>query len=207
MSSRRRARRAWLASERESDARLSFAMRVLMCMRIATVLLLLLTFASTFAPAQQQLPLPRLQRRKQALAETGVFPPGRSNLPDEASGSYALSPNPAEVIEIILNGQDDEVRLQGYLTRLGDGESDHGAPLTYFFVRTTVSPTQLTFITRQVHGIWWNFAGTIDRGSAQMSTAKGYYFLNGTLTEHFDSGQSQPRRVSLPLLPAGQSSQ
>ena len=206
MSLRRHARRAWLASERESDARLRFATRVLMRMRTAAVLLLLLTFASPFVPAQQ-LPLPRLQRRRQALAETGVFQPGRSNLPDEASGSYALSPNIAEVIEIILNGQSDEVRLQGYLTRLGDGESDHGAPLTYFFARTTVSPTQLTFITRQVHGIWWNFAGTIDRGSAQMSTQKGYYFLNGTLTEHFDSGQSQPRRVSLPLLPAGGSSQ
>lgn len=177
-----------------------------MRMRIPA-LLLLLTFASGFAPAQQQLSSPALQRRKQALAESGIFPPGRSNLPNEASGSYALSPNPAEVIEMILNGDGDDVRLQGYLTRLGDGESDHGAPLTYFFARTTVSPTQLTFITRQVHGLWWSFAGTIDRGSAQMSTQKGYYFLNGTLTEHFDTGQSAPRRVSLPLLPEGGSSQ
>ncbi|MFL6428132.1 MAG: hypothetical protein ACJ71S_07810 [Acidobacteriaceae bacterium] len=176
-------------------------------MRIPATLLLVLTFASIFAPAQQQLPLPRLQRRKQALAESGIFPPGRSNLPNEASGSYALSPNTAEVIEMILNGDGDDVRLQGYLTRLGDGESDHGAPLTYFFARTTVSPSQLTFITRQVHGLWWSFAGTIDRGSAQMSTEKGYYFLNGKLTEHFDSGQSAPRRVSLPLLPEGGSSQ
>jgi hypothetical protein len=174
---------------------------------LAAALLLLLTFASTAAHAQRQLPLPRLQRRQQALAESGIFPPGRSNLPDEASGSYALSPNPAEVIEMILNGDGNDVRLQGYLTRLGDGESDHGAPLTYFFARTTVSPTQLTFLTRQVHGVWWSFAGTIERGSAQMSTQKGYYFLNGTLTEHFDTGQSAPRRVSLPLLPEGQSSQ
>jgi hypothetical protein len=178
-----------------------------MHMRIPPALFLLLTFASSFAPAQQQLPSPRLQHRRQALAESGIFPPGRSNLPNEASGSYALSPNPAEVIEMILNGDGDDVRLQGYLTRLGDGESDHGAPLTYFFARTTVSPAQLTFITRPVHGLWWSFAGTIERGSAQMSTEKGYYFLNGTLTEHFDSGQSAPRRVSLPLLPEGQSSQ
>ena len=174
---------------------------------LAAALLLLLTFAFAFAPAQQQLPSPGLQRRKQALAESGVFPPGRSNLPVEASGSYALSPNPAEVIEMILNGDGNDVRLQGYLTRLGDGESDHGATLTYFFARTAVSPTQLRFITRQVHGVWWSFAGTIDRGSAQMSAQKGYYFLNGTLTEHFDTGHSAPRRVSLPLLPEGQLSQ
>jgi hypothetical protein len=156
--------------------------------------------------AQQQLPSPRLQRRKQALAEDGVFLPGRSNLPQEASGAYALSPNPAEVIEIILNGDGDSIRLQGYLTRMGDGESDQGAPLSFFFARTTVGPAQFTFITRQVHGIWWSFAGTIERGSVQSSAQKGYYFLNGTLTEHFDTVQAAPRRVSLPLLPEGQQS-
>jgi hypothetical protein len=175
---------------------------------VAGVLLLcFLPLPARFASAQQQAPSPRLQRRQQALAEDGVFLPGRTNLPNEASGAYALSPNPAEVIEIILNGEDDAVRLQGYLTRVGDGESDRGAPLSFFFARTTVGPTQLTFITRQVHGIWWSFAGTIERGSVETSAQKGYYFLNGTLTEHFDTGQSAPRRVSLPLLPEGQSSQ
>ena len=176
-------------------------------MRIPAALLVLLTFASTVAVSQQQLPLPRLQRRKEALAADGIFRAGRSNVPEEAAGAYALSPDPAEIIEMILNGDGSDVRLQGYLTRMGDGASDHGAPLTYFFARSTVSPTQLTFITRQVHGVWWSFAGSIDRGSAQSNAQKGYYFLNGTLTEHFDTGQAAPRHVSLPLLPEGQSSQ
>ncbi len=199
MSLRRRERRACLASSLLGG----LALRV-----VAGVLLLcFLPLPARFASAQQQAPSPRLQRRQQALAEDGVFLPGRTNLPNEASGAYALSPNPAEVIEIILNGEDDAVRLQGYLTRVGDGESDRGAPLSFFFARTTVGPTQLTFITRQVHGIWWSFAGTIERGSVETSAQKGYYFLNGTLTEHFDTGQSAPRRVSLPLLPEGQSSQ
>jgi hypothetical protein len=196
MSLRRRARRAWPAS------RLHVAQHRI-ALRVAAGVLLLTFLPLPFASAQQQLPLPRLQRRREALAEDGIFQPGRSNLPLEAAGSYALSPNPAEVIEMILNGDGDEVRLQGYVTRMGDGESDQGAPLTYFFSRTTVSPTQLTFITRQVHSVWWSFAGRIDRGSTQTSAQKGYYFLNGTLTEHFDTGQSQPRRVGLPLLPEG----
>ena len=176
-------------------------------MRIPALLLLVYLIVPATAPAQQQLPVPRLQRRQQALAEDGIFQPGRTNLPDEAAGAYALSPNPAEVIEMILNGSGDEVRLQGYVTRIGDGTSDRGAPLTYFFARTTVSPARLTFITRQVHGVWWSFTGNIDRGSVQSSAQKGYYFLNGTLTEHFDNGQSAPQRVSLPLLPEGQSQQ
>jgi hypothetical protein len=176
-------------------------------MRCVAVALLLSFQPFPTAIAQQQLPLPRLQRRRQALEEDGIFRPGRSNVPEEAAGAYALSPDPAEIIEMILNGDGNYVRLQGYLTRMGDGPSDRGAPLTYFFARTTVNPTQLTFITRQVHGVWWSFAGTIDRGSAQSNARKGYYFLNGTLTEHFDTGQSAPRRVSLPLLPEGQSPQ
>jgi hypothetical protein len=199
MSLRRRERRACL----DSSLRGGLALRV----AVGVLLLCFLPLPARFASAQQQTPSPRLQQRKQALAEDGVFLPGRTNLPDEASGAYALSPNPGEVIEIILNGDGDSVRLQGYLTRVGDGESDRGAPLSFFFARTTVEPTQLTFVTRQVHGIWWGFTGTIERGNVQTSAEKGYYFLNGTLTEHFDTGQSAPRRVSLPLLPEGQSSQ
>jgi len=38
-----------------------------------------------------------------------------------------------------------------------------------------------------------------------MSTQKGFYFLNGTLAEHFDDGQHQSQRISLPLLPEGRS--
>jgi hypothetical protein len=199
----RRARRAWLASKRQSAAQLRYGVRVSMVMRISVALVLILTVASAVASAQQQLPSPRLQQRKQALAEDGIFRPGRSDLPEEAAGAYALSPDPAEIIEMILNGDGNSVRLQGYLTRMGDGTSDRGTPLTYFFARTTVSPTQLTFITKQIHGVWWSFAGNIDRGNAQTN----YYFLNGTLTEHFDTGQSAPRRIGLPLLPEGQSSQ
>ena len=164
----------------------------------------------TAAPvsAQQQIPTPRLLRRSaQALPqeESGHYQPGESNLPEEASGGYALNPDGNEVIEIILNGGGPETRLQGYITRLGDGPSDQGAPLTFFFSRTTVSGSEITFITRQVHGVWWSFAGSIDRGRAAMSTQKGFYFLNGTLAEHFDNGQHQSQRISLPLLPEGRS--
>lgn len=196
----RRARRAW------ANRHPGFLL-YRMAMRSFAGVLLLPFLPFPIATAQKQLPSPRLQQRREALAEDGIFRPGRSNLPDGAAGSYALSPDTAEVIEIILNGEGDTVRLQGYLTRVGDGTSDRGAPLTYFFARTTVSPTGLTFITKQVHGVWWSFTGMIERGSVQTNAQKGYYFLNGMLTEHFDTGQSAPRRVSLPLLPEGQSSQ
>ncbi len=168
------------------------------------------TCAAQPAPQQADAPqdrVPQLLRRtavtQDAPAEDGIFRPGLSGLPDEASGTYALSQDPGETIEIILNGEGNDCRLQGYLTRLGDGESDRGATLTYFFQQTSVAPSQLQFVTRQVHGVWWTFTGRIDRGSVQQTSQKGYYFLSGTLVEHFDAGQSQVRHVSLPLLPQG----
>lgn len=158
-------------------------------------------------PSAQYAAAPRLLRRtadtQDAPEESGSFRPGRSGLPDEASGTYALGPDPGEAIEVILNGEGSDCRLQGYVTRMGDGESDRGATLTYFFRQTSVSPQQLQFITRQVHGAWWSFSGHIDRGSAPRSSEKGYYLLIGMLTEHFVTGESQPSRVSLPLLPQG----
>jgi hypothetical protein len=201
MSLRHRARRACPDSSWRSGRSLSSA-----AWRAALLALLCVPVTAAPANAQQQIPTPRLLRRSaQELPkeEAGVYEPGESNLPDEASGGYALNPEGNEVIEIILNGGGGETRLQGYITRLGDGPSDQGAPLTYFFSRTTVSGSEITFITRQVHGVWWSFSGSIDRGRAAMSTQKGFYFLNGTLMEHFDNGQHQAQRVSLPLLPEG----
>jgi hypothetical protein len=203
MSLRHRARRACPDSRRASGPPrlLSHVVR-----GAALLALLLVPVMAAPVSAQQQIPRPRLLRRSaQALPqdEAGVYEPGESNLPDEASGGYALNPEGNEVIEIILNGGGGETRLQGYITRRGDGPSDQGAPLTYFFSHTTVSASEITFITRQVHGAWWSFTGSIDRGTARMSTQKGFYFLNGTLTEHFDNGQHQVQRISLPLLPEG----
>lgn len=175
-------------------------------LRFAWVALsVLLTAASG---AAQQRPEPRLLHRTSDAAdpdESGIYRAGRSSLSIDASGSYALNPDGNETIEIILSGDDGQLRLQGYVTRLGDGPSDRGTPLTYFFARTTVSPTGITFVTRPVHGAWWSFTGTIDQGTAQMSTQKGFYFLNGTLTEHFDGGSEQQQRISLPSLPEGHS--
>ncbi len=181
-------------------------MRVPIIRSSCIALSLLLTVAS--ATAQQRQTEPQLLRRTSDTAdpdESGVYRAGRSNLSPDASGSYALNPDGNETIELILSGDGGQLRLQGYVTRLGDGPSDGGTPLTYFFTRTAVSLAGITFVTRQVHGAWWSFSGTIDQGTAQMSTQKGFYFLNGTLTEHFDSGAEQQQRISLPSLPEGHS--
>ena len=91
-------------------------------------------------------------------------------------------------------------RLSGFITRLGDRESDEGTPLTFFFSTSRLSGSRLSFTTRQVHGVWFSFEGTIVRGSARSRDQQGYYLLQGQLVLHDVGSQTQQARmVSLPL--------
>jgi hypothetical protein len=119
---------------------------------------------------------------------------GRTILPLEASGEYALGSGGMVDVEL----QSD--RLSGFITRLGDRESDEGTPLTFFFATSRLSGQRLAFTTRQVHGVWFSFEGTIVRGTARSRDEQGYYLLQGQLVLHDVASQTQqPRMVSLPL--------
>jgi hypothetical protein len=119
---------------------------------------------------------------------------GRTILPVEASGEYSLGSGGVVDVEL----QRD--RLSGFITRLGDRESDEGTLLTFFFATSRLSGQQLAFTTRQVHGVWFSFEGTIVRGSARTRDQQGYYLLEGKLVLHDVASQTeQARMVSLPL--------
>jgi hypothetical protein len=147
---------------------------------------------------QSQAYVPVLHRRVADVEDDGMDyatrSSGRTVLPPEASGEYALGGGGMIDIEL----QPD--RLSGFITRLGDRESDEGTPLTFFFSTGRLSAQQLAFTTRQVHGVWWSFQGTIVRGSARTRDQQGYYLLEGQLVMHDAFNQTQQARmVSLPL--------
>ena len=119
---------------------------------------------------------------------------GRTVLPIEVSGEYALGSGEVVAVEL----QPD--RLSGFITRFGDRESDEGTPLTFFFATARLAGQQLGFTTRQVHGIWFSFEGTIVRGPARSRAQQGYYLLEGRLVLHDAASQTeQARMVSLPM--------
>jgi len=116
-----------------------------------------------------------------------------SLIPEDASGEYMLG-HPGEVVEITLQFGG----LSGYISRQGDGESDSGTPLTYFFDQTSLHAQDLQFTTQLIHGIWYSFQGTIVRGSGKTREDDGYYLLMGELTEHDAVHKTETRRsVSL----------
>lgn len=157
-------------------------------------LLLLLFIAARALPAQQS-STPQLHNRSVTDGVSDPRPdpasanPGDSTLPFDASGSYHFDrDNESIELDLDRNGRSGHTQLSGYISRLGDAETDRNTPLTYFFDKTSIDGSQLEFQTRVLHGLWYSFHGTILRGDAQARAQDGYYVLHGTLLEHHPAG-------------------
>jgi hypothetical protein len=148
--------------------------------QIAVPCLALVLAASAAAQRASQ---PVLHDRQAPLAgdtqEQDASNSSGSRLPKDVWGTYHFD-RLNESIEIDL----EHGKLTGYITRLGDSETDKDTPLTYFFDKGAVHGTQIEFQTRVVHGIWYAFYGTIVRGDAAARDNDGYYVLHGTLYTH-----------------------
>jgi hypothetical protein len=173
---------------------------MLQCSGLNIRLLILALALGGTAPlwAQAKAPDPVLHRRSYTQAGEDVDirtrSSGRTVLPLEASGEYSLGSG--EMVDVELEPE----RLSGYITRFGDRDSDQGTPLTFFFATSRLAGQRLAFTTRQIHGVWFSFEGTIVRGPARTREQQGYYLLEGKLVLHDVDGQTeQARMVSLPL--------
>jgi len=78
---------------------------------------------------------------------------------------------------------EDSGRVAGFISRYGDGESDRGTFLNQFFKEGNLTGQKLIFSTKTVHGVWFEFKGKVERGSAQTPNDEGFHILKGTLIE------------------------
>ena len=95
------------------------------------------------------------------------------------SGMYSFLKE-GEFVQLTV---EDGVRLTGFVSRYGDGESDKGAFLDQFFKTGKLEGNKLSFTTETVHGVWFDFIGTVERGEGKNPGDEAYYVLKGTLTE------------------------
>jgi hypothetical protein len=95
--------------------------------------------------------------------------------------------------------------VTGYVSRFGDGESDNGAFLDQFFKNAKLDGNKLTFATEIVHGVSFDFRGSIDRGEGKSPGDEAYFVIKGTLTENVSDVNkkvtSHPREVIFKLFP------
>jgi hypothetical protein len=116
-------------------------------------------------------------------------------------GMYAFV-REGEFVQITVEG---EGRVTGFVSRYGDSESDRGVFLDHFFKSGKLNGNQLTFATDTVHGVSFEFQGTVERGEGKNRVDEAYYVLKGTLIENTNDESkktsSRSREVALKSFP------
>jgi len=86
--------------------------------------------------------------------------------------------------EFVQVTAEDRGHVTGFVSRFGDGQSDKGAFLDQFFKSGKLEGNQLSFTTEIVHGVGFDFKGTVERGEGKNPGDEAYFVLKGTLTEN-----------------------
>ena len=122
-------------------------------------------------------------------------------LPDY-SGMYSFLRD-GEFMQITL---EEKGKVSGFISRYGDSSSDKGTFLDQFIKSGTSDGKQVSFTTEAVHGVFYTFQGTFDRGPGKKPEEDGYYVLRGTLTRNVNSADgtsasSQEKQVEFRSFP------
>src|SRR5271157_4590040 len=109
----------------------------------------------------------------------------------DPSGMYTFL-REGEFVQLTL----DEGQLSGFVSRFGDTESDKGEFIDQFFDTADLKGDRLSFKTKTVHGIWYQFSGAISTVSGKQPGQEGYRMLKGTLIQHTTdaNGGDKPRQ-------------
>lgn len=117
------------------------------------------------------------------------------------SGMYSFLRD-GEFVQVTV---EDQGRVTGFVSRYGDSESDRGDFLDHFFKSGKLDGNQLVFTTEIVHGVSFEFRGTIDRGEGKNPGDEAYYVLKGALTENMTDEakkvSSRQRKVAFKSFP------
>jgi hypothetical protein len=96
------------------------------------------------------------------------------------SGMYSFLKE-GEFVQLTV---EDGGRVTGFISRYGNSESDKDTFLDLFFKSGKIDGNKLMFSTKIVHGVSFDFAGSVERGDGKTPADEGYYVLKGMLTEN-----------------------
>jgi hypothetical protein len=96
---------------------------------------------------------------------------------DDYSGMYTFL-REGEFIQVTV---EEEGKVSGFISRFGESDSDKNEFLDQFFESGKLDSGHLTFTTKNVHGTWFTFDGTLGRGAGKKPEDEGYYVISGTL--------------------------
>ena len=96
---------------------------------------------------------------------------------EDYSGMYSFL-REGEFVQVTV---EDQGNVSGFISRFGDSETDNDAFLDQFFESGKLDSNHLSFTTKNVHGTWFTFEGTLERGTGKKPEDEGYYLIRGTL--------------------------
>jgi hypothetical protein len=119
----------------------------------------------------------------------------------DVSGTYTFL-REGEFVQLTV----EDGRLSGYVSRFGDTDSDKGEFIDQFFDKAALEGNSLSFNTKTVHGLWYDFKGAISTNSGKQPGQDGYHVIKGTLIQHSTDakGNDKPmqRQVEFKSFPA-----
>jgi hypothetical protein len=120
---------------------------------------------------------------------------------NDVSGMYTFL-REGEFVQLTL----EEGRLTGYVSRFGDTESDRGQFIDQFFDKASLQGDRLNFNTKTVHGVWYDFNGTVSIAPGRKPGDEGYRVIKGTLVQHASDAKgaekAMQRQVEFKSFPA-----
>jgi hypothetical protein len=97
---------------------------------------------------------------------------------DDVSGMYAF----LQEGEFVQVNVEDPTHVTGFISRYGDTDADKGTFLDQMFASGELKGNHLHFKTRVIHGVAYEFTGTVERGTGKTAADEGYRVLRGKLT-------------------------
>lgn len=106
-----------------------------------------------------------------------------NNAAEDISGMYSFLKE-GEFVQFNL----DQDGVSGYISRLGATDSDQGEVLDQFFTKAEIRGHDVSFTTKPLHSIWFEFKGHFARGAGKTKAEDAFYIVRGTLTEFSGTG-------------------
>ena len=135
----------------------------------------------------------------------GQSQPAKDNPPpaptSNISGMYTFLRD-GEFVQIDVDGG----KVDGFISRYGDSDADRGTFLDHMIKTGTLEGKKMHFDTRSVHGVSYEFTGTVERGEGKAPGDEAYYVLKGTLKQVTEDAEhkstTKERAVEFKAFPA-----
>jgi hypothetical protein len=147
------------------------------------------------------------------LALLAVFATGLvARAPAQNGGTFDPEKDPSGMYSFLKEGEYvqltmEDGSLSGFISRFGDSDTDRGQFIDQFFSKGSLKDDHLSFATKTVHGVWYEFDGTIQKQPGKQPNQEGYRVLKGTLKQHTEDAKGadkvRERSVELKSFPEG----